>query len=123
MERAPFDGQQVVDLALENMGLHNLHGTFLGIAIGPGKHRLSVQQESYRGDFEAEFECHGGETVYAELDAFHVSDAWWDTRISGAVTMSRAPPNKHTHREGLRPIIWHHSTWYRELDLDSMSDR
>jgi hypothetical protein len=119
MEQVTLDNKRLADLSpagsscLYGTHRHNYYGTFIRRNITPGNHRLKIHQETMvrDRDFETDFECENGETVYAELDAYPVQD-WWGYRLEGDISISKSLTDSIVKIGALYPILWHRGTWY-----------
>jgi hypothetical protein len=130
MEIISLDNKQIADLSPAGAecggydSTENFHfWTFIQKDISPGAHSLVVRQktriEDY--DFEANFECKSGETIYAELDVdvdykpVYVFGVKWGSEkfIDGELSVSNSPPHEFINSEsGISPILWHKGEWY-----------
>jgi hypothetical protein len=99
----------------ESLGVKNhLLGAFFHKTISTGIHHLNILQKSLvpDADFEADFECASGETIYAELEGvYYVPDSLIG-HFEGAITIRKSIPNNAVKMDRLQPIIWHKGTWY-----------
>ena len=114
MEKVSLDHRQIVDLApagkfCSHHANNNLHGTYIQKIIEPGNHKLNINQVERRSNFETEFECASGETVYAQLDAVD-----YYKNLEGSITISNKPTEVIEEMGYLSPILWHQGTWYEE---------
>lgn len=127
MAQVYLDGARIVDFppyfgycdmdpvwAKEN----NIYGTFIRKSITQGSHRLNIYQNTKRDDFEANFECKSGETIYAEIEVHEIHTGTWGGDISqGVILISNEIPNNVVEIGELRPILWHRGTWFGQQSL------
>jgi hypothetical protein len=119
MDVVSLDGKEITDLWPAGFYCegweqrqHNLYGTFIRRYITPGHHQLTINQKSLQGEFETNFECKRGETVYAELRANTTQDAWGErTGVEGSIIMSKTPSESALQMRELRAILWHQGVW------------
>jgi len=119
MDLVSLDGNEITDLWPAGFYCegweqrqHNLYGTFIRKHITPGHHQLTINQKSLQGEFETNFECKRGETVYAELKANTIQDSWGErTGVEGSIIMSKTPPESVLQMRELRAILWHQGVW------------
>lgn len=91
---------------------HNLYGAFIRRDISSGYHQLTINQKSLQGKFKTNFECKGGEMIFAELKANITHDAWGErTGVEGAINISKTPPESAVYMKELRAILWHQGKW------------
>ena len=130
MEIISLDNKKIADLSPAGAecggfdSTKNYHfWTFIQKNISPGTHSLVVRQKTRIEDhnFKANFECKGGETIFAELDVdvdykpVFVFGVRWSSEklIDGELSVSNSPPQKYiTTKSRLSPILWHKGEWY-----------
>jgi len=122
MEQVSLDTKLIADLSpagdycVLNMGSpprkRHLFGTFIQKIIPEGSHRLSIHQGAGHSDFEADFECAAGETIYAEIEVQPWGSSWYDGHIAGSISIKKSIPNNVVEMDKLRQILWRQDRWY-----------
>jgi len=124
MELVFLDEEKIADL-LPGVGECGIASTqteaykrFILRNIPLGSHRLRVRQETNMKDqeFETEFTCEEGETIYTLLDVISIRDRWWGQRLDGEIAVTKSPPKRLLGIADLYPILWHAGTWYGPMD-------
>jgi len=117
MKYVSIDHRRIAELAPDDTYCavrqnNSLYGTFIRKELVPGTHRLRFHPGKRHSDFEAEFDCQGGEKVFAGLDADIAHDAGWGSHLVGSILIGTSPPKRFVEMGDVRPILHHLGTSY-----------